>query len=245
MGRFTAIFVMVVLVSGPWPAASVPRAAADWCPDVELVFARGTGEEPPYGPTGQAYVDALGSRIAGKRSFAAYPVNYPASDQWTTAVDGIRDTADHVITTANTCPGTDMVLSGFSQGAAVMGFVTSAQVPDGIDPDTVPKPLQPDTADHVSAVVLFAPPNARAMGFLGQPQFAIGPMYQPKTLELCRRDDAVCSNGLNLDTHHHDYPGDTELIGQAVEFAASHLGLDPPPPPIGAPGQTAHRPTGP
>ena len=60
---------------------------------------------------------------------------------------------------AQNCPKTKMVLSGYSQGAAVMGFVTSAAVPDGVDPATVPKPLAPEVADHVAAVVLFAVPE--------------------------------------------------------------------------------------
>ncbi|SPX88524.1 cutinase [Mycobacterium xenopi] len=89
-----------------------------------------------------------------------YPVNYPASDQWDTGIDGIRDAGAHVQSTATNCPKTKMVLGGFSQGAAVMGFVTSPAVPDGVDPATVPKPLQPEVADHVAAVVLFGTPNA-------------------------------------------------------------------------------------
>ena len=40
-----------------------------------------------------------------------------------------------------------------------MGFVTSAAVPDGVDPATVPKPMDPEVANHVSSVVLFGTPN--------------------------------------------------------------------------------------
>lgn len=41
-----------------------------------------------------------------------------------------------------------MVLGGFSQGAEVLGFVTSPDVPNGVDLATVLKPLQPEVADH-------------------------------------------------------------------------------------------------
>ena len=140
---------------------AIPIASAD-CPDVQVVFARGTGEAPGVGPTGQAFVDALHQRVGG-RSFDVYPVNYPATDQWDTGIDGVRDAGAHVVSMAHDCPKTQMVLGGYSQGAAVMGFVTSAAVPDGIDPNTVPKPLAPDVANHVSSVVLFGMPNVRAM----------------------------------------------------------------------------------
>src|ERR1700761_1143283 len=119
---------------------AVPAAGAEPCPDAEVVFARGTGEPPGVGPTGQAFVDAVTARLGGK-SVGVYPVNYPASDQWSTGLDGIKDAGAHVVSMASTCPKTKMVLGGYSQGAAVMGFVTSAAVPDGVDPATVPKPL--------------------------------------------------------------------------------------------------------
>src|ERR1700730_11332153 len=57
-----------------FPAAAVPAASAQPCPDTEVVFARGTGEPPGVGPTGQAFVDALRGRLGGK-SMDVYPVN--------------------------------------------------------------------------------------------------------------------------------------------------------------------------
>ena len=206
-------------------APALPAASAQGCPDVEVVFARGTGEPPGPGPTGQAFVDSLRSRVGGS-SLEVYPVNYPASDQWGTGLDGIRDAGAHVVSTANSCPNTKMVLGGYSQGAAVMGFVTSAAVPDGIDPATVPKPLQPDVADHVAAVVLYAMPNVRAMNFLGQPPVVIGPTYQAKTIKVCAPEDPVCSDGMNF-AAHDTYADDGAMIDKGVAFAASRVGAGP------------------
>jgi cutinase len=205
---------------------AAPSASAAGCPDTEVVFARGTGEPPGVGPTGQAFVDALGARLGG-RSMDVYPVNYPASDQWSTGLDGIRDAGSHIVSTAASCPNTKMVLSGYSQGAAVMGFVTSPAVPDSIPPDvdpaSIPKPLSPDVANHVAAVVLFGTPNVRAMNFLGQPQVVIGPLYQSKTIKVCAPEDPVCSDGVNF-AAHDSYVENGDVIAQGADFAASRLG---------------------
>jgi len=125
-----------------------------------------------------------------------------------------------------------MVLSGYSQGAAVMGFVTSAQVPDGVDPATVPRPLDPSIADHVAAVVLFGTPNTRAMNVLGQPQVVIGPIYQPKTIKVCAPGDPVCSDGMNF-AAHDTYADDVTVVDPGTDFAVSRLDATPPPGPAG------------
>ena len=52
---------------------NIPGASADPCPDVEVVFARGTFEPPGVGDTGQAFVDALRAQLGGK-SVDVYPV---------------------------------------------------------------------------------------------------------------------------------------------------------------------------
>ncbi len=201
--------------------APIPSASAASCPYTQVVFARGTGEPPGIGPLGQAFVKQLRSRVGGK-SVGVYPVNYPASDQWDTGLAGIRDAGAHVVSMAKNCPNTKMVLGGYSQGAAVMGFVTSPTVPDGVDPATVPKPLQPDVADHVYAVVLFGMPNDRAMSFLGEPPIVIGPLYQPKTMQLCALNDPVCSDGLEFAAHNTSSYEDG-MVAQGADFAAGHL----------------------
>jgi hypothetical protein len=207
------------------PTATLPSASAQPCPDTQVVFARGTGEEPGVGPTGQAFVDALRGRLGG-RSLDVYPVNYPASDQWSTGLEGIRDAGSHVVNEAATCPNTKIVLGGYSQGAAVAGFITSPAVPDSVpqdvDPASIPKPLDPSIANHVAAVVLFGTPNVRAMNFLGQPQLVIGPLYQAKTIQVCAVEDPVCSDGVNF-AAHNSYVDDGNVIAQGADFAASHL----------------------
>jgi cutinase len=220
-----AVAVTWGLTASIAPTAVVPSASAQPCPDTEVVFARGTGEPPGVGPTGQAFVDSLSSRLGGK-SVGVYPVNYPASDQWSTGLEGIRDAGNHVVSMAGSCPNTKMVLGGYSQGAAVVGFVTSPappeSIPDDVDRATLPKPLPPDVASHIAAVVLFGPPNVRTMNLLGQPQLVIGPLYQAKTIQVCAVEDPVCSDGMNFSAHD-TYAGDGSVIGPGVDFAANHL----------------------
>ena len=216
-------------------ASAIPSAAADPCPDVQVVFARGTDDPPGVGPTGQAFIDSLRPRV-GAKSLDVYPVNYPATYNWRNAgEDGIRDAAAHVVSMAHDCPNTKMVLGGYSSGAAVMGFVTSAAAPAGIDPASVPKPMDPEVANHVSSVVLFGTPNVRAMNFLKQPPVVIGPLYQGKTIKVCATEDPVCSDGMNF-AAHDTYADDGAMIDKGAAFAAGHLAEGPAGPPGVGPG---------
>src|SRR5690606_22249976 len=57
----------VLLAAGAVIAgASAGPAAADDCPDVELIFARGTGEPPGVGRVGQALADAMAPQLGGR-----------------------------------------------------------------------------------------------------------------------------------------------------------------------------------
>lgn len=178
---------------------AAPVAVAQPCPDVEVVFARGTGEAPGVGGIGQAFVDSVRAQAA-PRTVGVYAVNYPAGDNFadpigfaSTVVDGIRDEVDHVQAMAANCPDTRMILGGYSQGAVVSGFVTAAEVPAGVPADAVPQPMPAEVADHVAAVVLFAAPSADFLSQFGAPAVTIGPLYEPKTLQLCDPGDSICS----------------------------------------------------
>src|ERR1700687_4506510 len=94
-----------------------PHAGAS-CPDVEVVFARGTGEPPGIGVVGAAFVSSL--RQQTNKSIGAYGVNYPANKDFLAATNGANDASDHVQQMANNCPNTKLVLGGYSQGAAVI-----------------------------------------------------------------------------------------------------------------------------
>ncbi|GFG75903.1 cutinase [Mycobacterium botniense] len=230
-------------VSAGWVAmcalmsAPLPTASAQPCPDVEVVFARGTDEAPGVGMVGQAFIDALRPQV-GSRSVGVYPVNYaatwPAGNDFAdrlafakTVVDGIGDEGAHVESMAAKCPNTKMVLGGYSQGAVVSGFVTSPTIPKEVPPEYVsylPKPMPPEVANHVAAVVLFGKPSDEFMRAVGAVPVTIGPLYQPKTLELCAPDDTICNGapGLQPSVAHILYTVNG-MTGQGADFAASHL----------------------
>ncbi len=226
--RRLAVAVGVAAVATTSALLNVPvkSASADPCPDVEVVFARGSGEPPGIGSVGGPFVDALRSQI-GSRSLGVYPVNYPASTDFSdgnfpiTVIDGIRYASSHIESMAANCPKTREVLGGYSQGAAVAGYVTSAAVPPGVPAAAVPPPMPPEIAHHVAAVALFGTPSDQFLHQYGAPTIAIGPLYQPKTLELCAQGDAICGDG-NSPVAHISYAVNG-MTGQAADFASSHL----------------------
>lgn len=226
-GVFCAVVVSgcAMLLSAP-----VPSASADPCADVEAVFARGTGEPPGVGGIGQAFVDALRSQIGGK-SLDVYPVDYPASGDFGSSIDfamtviqGIRDAVNNIEATAANCPSTRIVIGGFSQGAVVAGFVTSADVPEGIPAAFVPPPMPPEVADHVAAVALFGRPSDQFMRDVGAPTIVIGPLYVAKTIDLCAPGDTIC-NGAPPGPPNgpHGSYGVNGMVNQAAAFAVKRL----------------------
>jgi hypothetical protein len=217
--RTIAIFVGATMAAGLTPLSAIPSASAVPCPDVEVVFARGTAEAPGLGPTGEAFVSALRSRI-GTKSLDVYPVDYPATTEFPKALDGVRDASARVESMAANCPNTNIVLGGFSQGAAVAGFVTSNVIPDGA-PEGVPNPMPDDVAEHVVAVTLFGKPNDRFMRVINQPDVDVGPLYADKTVELCVEDDFVCSTGRDFNAHTQYV--ETGMVDQAATFAAGKV----------------------
>jgi hypothetical protein len=202
-------------------SAPIPSAQAEPCPDAEVIFARGTTETPGPGPTGEAFVEALRARVAPKW-LGVYAVDYPATIEFSTAVDGINDARAHILSTAANCPKTKMVLGGFSQGAAVMGFVTASTVPDGVSPAEVPAPMPPEVSNHIAAVALFGKPSTRFMRAINDPEVTIGPQYVGKTIDLCVDNDLVCDTSGRSFSAHNTYI-DAGMVDQGATFVANQL----------------------
>ena len=72
MNVFTRLLIAALLTGSALvsPTLTVPSASAEQCPDVQVIFARGTFEPPGVGGIGQAFVDSLRSKVGGKQSMS-------------------------------------------------------------------------------------------------------------------------------------------------------------------------------
>lgn len=201
-----------LIAAGMIGPGTPPASAAPGCSDVEVVFARGTNEPAGLGREGEAFVGALKRDLSGK-SVSTYAVNYPASDDFIQATAGARDASDHVQATVASCPGTKIVLGGYSQGAAVIDGITG-------DPSALfglGQPMPPEVANNVAAVAVFGNPLNR----FGGPLTALSPLYGSKTIDLCNGADPVCSPG--DDRPAHSAYVESGLTSQAASFVAGRL----------------------
>ncbi|KAA8939199.1 cutinase family protein, partial [Mycobacterium sp.] len=71
---------------------------------------------------------------------------------------------------------------------------------------------------------LFGTPSNPWLQSYGAPPITIGPLYAPKTLQLCAPDDSVCdgTTGQQPNFAHLSYLANG-MTGQAADFAARHL----------------------
>jgi cutinase len=118
-----------------------------------------------------------------------------------------------------------MVLGGYSQGAAVIGYITTDAIPAGFTaPAGITGPMPPSVANHVAAVALFGKPSN---GFLNSidrdaPPITIGHLYTANTIDLCIPEDPICSPAGN-DNGAHNLYAVNGMAGQAADFTSRRL----------------------
>jgi cutinase len=200
------------LVCAAASLAVAPSAAADPCPDIEVVFARGTNDAPGLGRPGQAFADALQGQVGG-RTLTTYGVNYPASYDFLAAADGAADATNRISAMAASCPSTRIVLGGYSQGAAVVDML--AGIPplgNKIGEVGSAPPLPGSLVPNVAAVAVFGNPATK----FGNP--VTSSVFGGKAIDLCKDGDPICSHGRNPFAHS-DYVS-AGLTDQAANFVA-------------------------
>lgn len=210
----TSAHVAAIASALVWLTATLavtPSATAAQCPDVEVVFARGTNDSPGLGTPGQAFANALRGQVGG-RSLTTYAVDYPASYDFLAAAEGAADATDHVAAMSALCPATRIVLGGYSQGAAVMDML--AGIPplgNKLGGDVAP-PLPASLLPSIAAVAVFGNPSAK---------FSIpitSSVFAGRAIDLCKDGDPICSRGRNPFAHT-DYVSNG-LTQQAANFVA-------------------------
>ena len=202
------------------PAALIafaPTAHSAPCPDVELIFARGTSEPVGAGRVGQALASQLAPQLGG-RSLGIYGVNYPATYDFLAAADGAADATNRIAAMSQQCPSTRYVLGGYSQGAAVVDMLVGIPpLGDKIGEIGSAPPLPPALADKVAAVAVFGNPSAK----FGKPVSIAMMPFAGKGIDLCNDGDPICSQGRN--PFAHTSYEKTPLVGQAAGFVSSLL----------------------
>ena len=208
--RLTAIASAVVGAATALVVA--PSVAADPCPDINVVFARGTHDTPGMGRVGDAFSDSLRSQVGG-RTVTTYGVNYPASYDFLAAADGAADATNYITAMAQQCPSTRIVLGGYSQGAAVVDML--AGVPplgNKIGDIGSAPPLPGKLVPAIAAVAVFGNPATK----FGNP--LTGSVFGGRAIDLCKDGDPICSRGRNPFAHS-DYVTDG-MTQQAADFVA-------------------------
>jgi len=194
--------------------SGLPTTRADQCPDVQLIFARGTAEPPGLGAEGDALLAALQPAL-GSRSVEAYAVNYPASYNFLTTADGANDARDHIAEMTAQCPSTRLVLGGFSQGAAAVSMLAGVPpVGERIGNFGSAPALDPALAGKVRAVAVFGNPGNR----FNTPLSTAG-QFAGRAIDLCSPGDPICVVGGRDRDAHHDYAA-PPYPAEAADFIA-------------------------
>ena len=219
MGRWvglgaSALVTATGLLATPAATSYSAVASADDCPDVEVIFARGTNEPPGLGKVGDAFVDSLRQQTGGL-NVDTYGVNYAASKLQLHGGDGANDTINRVKQAVAKCPNTKIVLGGYSQGASVMDIVAGVPI-GGISWGSS---LPPELASHVVAVATFGDVADRAGGSLPT-QSA---MFGSKAIDLCNPNDPICHAGPGNEWEGHTEGYVPVYTTQAAAFVASRL----------------------
>jgi alpha-beta hydrolase superfamily lysophospholipase len=226
--RAAAALLTASLATGLGVVALGPTAEAATCADVDVVFARGTGEQAGLGSAGTPFVSSLRSNLSGY-TVSSYAVDYEANSSQTSAGPGSTDLTGHVTSVASSCPSTRFVLGGYSQGATVVD--KSLGITTGYSGGTaIPSAL----SSRVAAVVVFGNPlNKTRQTIAGS-----APAYASKVKEFCNSGDIVCDPAGNSWVPHLAYPRDGS-IGTAATFAATLVKAGASPTPTTSPSPTS------
>ncbi|WP_250009656.1 cutinase family protein [Actinoplanes sp. M2I2] len=182
------------------------------CSDVELVFARGTGEPQGLGILGRPLAQALADELPNQ-SVGSFAVVYAAASNQRSAGPGATNMTQHIQQVAQSCPETQFVIGGYSQGASVTDIAIGIRGA-GTQGEAIPAALR----DRVAAVVVYGNP----LGIRRQTIARAAPEFADRAVEFCATGDPVCGGGNNFSAHlSYARNGDVQ---DGAEFAAGKIG---------------------
>ena len=212
--RFVAKACAVASIVASTVLIPTAVATAAPCSDVEIAYARGSGEFPGLGITGGPFASSVTSQLPG-RSVSTYAVNYAASYGQTSAGPGSRDLVARVTSVAAACPDTEFILGGYSQGATVVSNAIGLRTPSSFTGAVLPA----DVASRVKAVVVFGNP----LGLTRQTIESASATYGSRARSFCNFGDPVCQLGGFNSFAHLTYATNGSTT-QGATFAASMIG---------------------
>ncbi len=192
-------------------ATPASAQAHEDCPDVQIVFARGSGELPGLGLVGTPFSSALAAALPDK-TIGSYAVQYGANWNQRTAPDGANDITRAVTDIAARCSDTTFVLGGYSQGASATAIALGVPTAYGVG-GVVPEELAP----RIAAVVTFGDPLGLRESTIEDQSI----LYGDRAQTYCTVGDPVCGAGVNL-LAHLSYPVNSS-IPDAVTFTSAKV----------------------
>ncbi|KGM14008.1 cutinase family protein [Cellulomonas bogoriensis] len=210
-----------VALSPAASATSLPAAAplsAGSCPDVQVVFARGTGERAGLGIIGRPFARALADELPGM-TVTSHAVDYAAAASQRSAGPGATAMTDHVTAMAARCPGTQFVLGGYSQGATVTSIALGIRAGT-----TTGRAIPDELSDRVAAVVVFGNP----LGMRGQTIASASRTYADRAKDYCNSGDSICGRQPSTGRGTHTGYATNGSTTDGARFAAGLVTANPP-----------------
>lgn len=194
------------------------KVAGVGCKPITVIFARGTFELGNVGLlVGPPFFNHLGDLI-GAENIAVQGVDYPASvGGYLIGGDpgGAQTTADLLNQAASNCPDTQIVLSGYSQGAMEVHLGEAM--------------VSPEVAAHIAAIVSRNVAKSFGIDIDTQKQVVFGDPFKgrpfpnvdsSKVMTYCFNADFICDDLPIVDAYHLDYVVDTPA---AAAFVQAHV----------------------
>lgn len=260
-----AASLTTVMLTAVDPAPAV--LGTDRCGFTTLIAVRGSDEAAESGTSngGRTYAsggwgETLGEFVGHARREPNVPVyaeaiNYPAvildwsnpqSQNYVNSVNiGVSNLRAEIESLASSCPHTNIVLAGYSQGAHVITRVLS----DATAPAFPHTPLTPNARAHITAVALFASPSftpgetynwsgsGAGRGIFSEPAGSLGgytkvawiaPAYSTKApltkvRSYCLPGDMFCQGNASGYSIHGSYKANSSVMRDAWLFTFNWL----------------------